>query len=296
MMPGRSRRTERATLAAFALLIWLVGMNVVAVRLSNRELAPFWGAGTRFAVSALVLWVIVGVRGLALPRGHALRGTVLYGLLGFAAFFAFVYWGLVAVQAGLAAVILALVPLLTFFLAIAHRLERFRWRPLAGAVLAAAGIALVFGEQITRDVPPVSLLALLAGALCAAETNIIVKRLPPHEPVATNAVAIAVGAAVLLALSVVSREPHAVPVQPLTWAVFVYLVSLGTIGVFGLFLFVLKRWKASAVAYEFVLAPVVAVVLGSWLTAETVTPVFIAGAALVLAGVYVGALAGADSG
>jgi drug/metabolite transporter (DMT)-like permease len=198
------------------------------------------------------------------------------------------------VQAGLAAVILALVPLLTFFLAIAHKLERFRWRPLAGAVLAAAGIALVFGEQIARDVPPVSLLALLAAALCAAETNIIVKRLPPHEPIATNAVAIAVGAVILLAVSVFSREPHAVPVQPLTWAAFVYLVSLGTIGVFGLFLFVLKRWNASAVAYEFVLAPVVAVVLGSWLTAETVTPIFIAGAALVLAGVYVGALAGAD--
>ncbi len=81
------------------------------------------------------------------------------------------------------------------------------------------------------------------------------------------------------------------PVQGATWAAFAYLVSVGTVGVFLLFLFVLKRWQASAVAYLFVLAPFVAGALGAWLLGEDVSPLTALGAILVLAGVYVGALA-----
>lgn len=60
---------------------------------------------------------------------------------------------------------------------------------------------------------------------------------------------------------------------------------------FLLFLFLVKRWRASSVSYQFVLAPFVAVSLGSVLAGEPVTPAFAVGAGLVPAGVYVGALA-----
>jgi hypothetical protein len=46
-------RADRATLAAFRSLVVLVGANFVAIRFNNRELAPFWGAGTRFALAAI---------------------------------------------------------------------------------------------------------------------------------------------------------------------------------------------------------------------------------------------------
>ncbi|MDQ1595041.1 MAG: hypothetical protein QOH40_1597, partial [Arthrobacter pascens] len=38
-----SRRVQRLTLAAFSVAVLLGGANFVAVRLSNQELAPFWG-------------------------------------------------------------------------------------------------------------------------------------------------------------------------------------------------------------------------------------------------------------
>ena len=44
-------------------------------------------------------------------------------------------------------------------------------------------------------------------------------------------------------------------------------------------------------AYQFVLIPVVTVLVSSWLDGETVTIALVAGGLLVLAGVYVGALA-----
>ncbi len=58
-----------------------------------------------------------------------------------------------------------------------------------------------------------------------------------------------------------------------------------------LFLFVLKRWGASASSYQFVMAPFVAIGLSAVLAGEGVTPITAAGAALVLGGVYLGVLA-----
>ena len=57
-----------------------------------------------------------------------------------------------------------------------------------------------------------------------------------------------------------------------------------------LYLFVLKRWPASVTAFQFVLFPLVAISLGAWLAHEPVTRPLIAGAVLVLVGVYAGAV------
>src|SRR2546423_3705029 len=100
IMSAQSSRPDRATLAAFAVLVILVGANFVAIRFSNRELAPLWGAGTRFAMAAVLFMGIVAVRRIALPHGAALAGALLFGLLDIAAFFALSYWGLVRVPAG----------------------------------------------------------------------------------------------------------------------------------------------------------------------------------------------------
>jgi hypothetical protein len=45
-------------------------------------------------------------------------------------------------------------------------------------------------------------------------------------------------------------------------------VLIGTVGVFAVYLYVLSTWTASAVSYEFVLAPLVAIVLAAWLLDE----------------------------
>jgi drug/metabolite transporter (DMT)-like permease len=284
-------RPDRVTIVSFVFLCLLVGANPVAIRFSNRELAPFWGAGVRFTVATLLFLLLARVRRVALPRGRPLARAALYGAVGIGGFFAFGYWGLVRVQAGLGAVIFATVPLLTFFAAFAHRLEPWRWRGLIGALIVTGGTAVVFGEELGANVPLLSLLSLLAAAVLAAETNIIVKRIPQMDPIATNVVAMAVGALILLALSFVRGEPHRIPTHAPTWEALAYLSTIGTLGIFILFLFVLQRWNASSVAYEFVLAPFVSALLGWWLLNESIKPITAVGAAVVLAGVYVGALA-----
>src|SRR5215207_676525 len=56
----------------------LAGGNAVAIRFSNRELDPLWGAGLRFALAAALLVALMAILRLAPPRGRALRGAVLY--------------------------------------------------------------------------------------------------------------------------------------------------------------------------------------------------------------------------
>jgi drug/metabolite transporter (DMT)-like permease len=291
MDDAEERRVERATAFAFAILVVLVGANVVAIRLGNRELPPLWGAGLRFALAAFIFWVLTLVRRSPLPRGRALAGAALYGLLGFAAFFAFLYYGLVRASAGLSQIVTALVPLLTMLLAVAHGLEQLRWRALGGGAIALAGIAIVFGGQAGGDVPLVSMLSLVAAAIAFAEAGIVAKLLPPADPVATNAVGTTVGAAMLLLLSMVAGERWIVAAQTATWISLIYLVTLGTVVIFLLFLYLTKHWKASSVSYQFLFTPFVGVTLGAILLGEPLTPLLVVGGTLVLAGVYVGALA-----
>ena len=94
----------------------------------------------------------------------------------------------------------------------------------------------------------------------------------------------------MLALTAVFDESYVVPRFTSTLAAQTYLVLFGSVVVFALYLFVLRRWTATAVSYEGVLIPLVAVVLSAWLQDERITWAFVAGSGLVLMGVYYGAL------
>ena len=283
-------RPDTATVAAYGAMIVIAGSNFVAVRFSNEELPPFWGATLRFGIACALFFGVMRWRGAALPRGRALAGVALYGALGFGAFYALMYWALVSVSAGLASVLVALVPLLTFFLAIAHGLETFRLRGLVGALIAIAGIAVVFAEQIGGVVEVAALLACVAAAVCTAESAVVAKLFPRVDPAATNAVGMLAGLSILAPLSIVARETWTLPQRTETILAVTYLVTIGSVGLFGLFLYVLRRWTATATSYLLVLSPLVTVVVASLLAGERITPQFALGTALVGAGVYVGAL------
>ena len=81
-----------------------------------------------------------------------------------------------------------------------------------------------------------------------------------------------------------------VPQRAATWVALGYLVVVGSVVVFVLFLFVLRHWAASRTAYVYVLVPFVTVALSAWLDDEPVGAGLVLGGLLVLTGVYIGAL------
>ncbi len=292
MIEETKYQPDSRILAAFTGMVLIGGTNFVAVRLSDRGLAPLYGAGVRFLGAAVLLYVFLVLRRIALPTREQLKGTLLYGALGFGASYAFAYLALVSLSSGVAAVVMGSVPLITLLLAVVHRVERFRLRGLAGATIAIAGILVLVGAPSKVHIPVGGLLLMLGAALSASESSIVLKKYPTGNPMATNAVAMAFGGVLLLGLSAVSGEHWSLPASPATWASLTYLVVLGSIGLFALFLFTLKRWTASRVSYMFVLTPIVASILGATLAGEAVTAAMIIGGITVLAGVYVGAMSG----
>lgn len=289
MPASEESRRDGVTLAAFFGVCLIGGSNIVAVRFSNRELTPFWGAGLRFSLASILLYAIARAMRVPIPRGRDLLGPALFGVVNFAAAFALIYWALKEVPSALGAVVMGSIPLLTFFFALAHRQERFHLRGLIGAVMAAGGIAIMAAAPANADVPILSLLAMIGGAACAAESGIIARHFRQYHPLGFNAVAMPIGAVLLLALSLVAREPWVLPQQKATLLSVGYLIFFGS-SAFVLYLFLVKRWTASAASYQFVLFPLVAALLGAWLADESLSIEVALGGVVVLAGVYVGAL------
>ncbi len=161
-----------------------------------------------------------------------------------------------------------------------------------GAVLAVVGIAFGFWEQLSANVPLLSLLALVGAAACFAEAGVLGKMIPGVHPVTTNALALGIGGVGLFVLSVVVGEKHELPSLAVTWGALAYLVGAGSVLLFGGYIFVLRRWTASATSYQNVLFPFVTVVLAALLLGEPVTWPLVVGGLLVLAGVMVGTSSG----
>lgn len=287
--PAAGNRPDGSTLAAFIGVVLLGGLNAIAVRQTVQELAPLWGAAVRFVAAGLIMAGLVVVLRRSLPRGPSLAGAIAYGAIGIGASYGFIYPGFRDTPAGTGMILIALTPLLTFGLAIAHRQERFRPQGLVGALIALLGVAIVFASQVSADVPVTSLVLILLGTVCIAETGVIVKLIPRADPFGTNCVAMLTGAGGLLALSVIVGEPMVLPTRPATWAAVAYLVVFGSVAMFALYLYTLARWSASAVSYMTLLLPLVSIAAAGVLLGEVVTVPIVIGGIVILAGVYIGA-------
>jgi drug/metabolite transporter (DMT)-like permease len=153
-----------------------------------------------------------------------------------------------------------------------------------------AGITVVVGGGSGGGLSLPHVLAIIAGAACLAEAGVIAKKFPRSHPIATNAIAMTIGAIILGTISLITREPWVIPTQTDTWIAFGYLLVFVTIIVFLLYLYILGRWTASGTSYGFVVTPLVTIIVAATLAGEQITLSFVAGGALVLAGVLIGAL------
>lgn len=293
---GDSSGPDSRTLAAFAAMTILVAGNFVAVRFSNFGLPPFWGAGLRFGAASLLFLGYMRLRRVPLPRGEALVSVLAYGLFQFGAGYALVYWGLQRVPAGLASVIIATAPLFTLVFAALLGLEKPSWRGVAGALIGVAGVAVLYWERAGVDIPAAYLLSVVGASICFCLGPVVVKRFGKAHPAATNGIGMLVGAAILFSISALAGETAGLPQDAATWTALLYLVLLGSVGLFALLLYALERWTASAVSYQLVISPVLAFALSAWLLDEPLTGGLLIGGLLVLAGVYLGALAPSRNG
>jgi drug/metabolite transporter (DMT)-like permease len=280
----------RGTLVAFLVGSVLSSGNPIAVKFSNVELDPLWGATLRFTLAAALMLVVMRALGLRFPRGRALLGAVLYGVFNFGLAFACLFYALVELGAGFLQILLAVIPLITLLLVVVQRLERLRVSAVAGAVIAFVGVLLMSQIALDASISIGTILVAMAAAFCLAEGAVLVRVFPPEHSVSLNAVGMTVGAAVLFVGSLLAGNEIVLPRLGETWLAMAYMVVIGSGIVFILWVFVLKRWDASRAAYNFVLLPPITLVLSNLITGEEVGVELILGGVVILVGVYIGAL------
>lgn len=86
--------SSRVVVLSFVGAVLLAGGNFVAVRFSNRELDPLWGAGASFAIAASIFVCVLLVRRIRLPRLRQLPMLGIYGFLAFGVSYGFLYVGM----------------------------------------------------------------------------------------------------------------------------------------------------------------------------------------------------------
>ena len=287
-MDERNTPNQR-TWIAFFLIVLFGGSNAVAVRQTVLELDPLWAAAARFGVAGAILAVLALLSRQPMPRGRAFWLSAGYGAVGFAASFACINIGLRDVPGGTGSVIVAMAPLLTMALAIAQGQERFHRQALIGALIAVAGVGIVFVDQLETAVPLGSLLLVLVGAACISEAGIIARGMRRNDPFWINAIGMLTAFVILLPVSFVGGEAWLVPTRTSTWVAMGYLIVLGSVIAFSLVVYALRTLPASIVAYTTLLFPLVGLTVATLLTGERFSPSFVLGGAVMLAGVYIGA-------
>jgi drug/metabolite transporter (DMT)-like permease len=264
-------------------LAW--GGTYPAIRVMVETVPPLLGTGARFLVAGTVMGVALAALGrLRLERrslvAAALVGTVILGDIGVLA---------VAEQevpAGLAALVIASVPLWVVCLQLIHR------QPItprtALAVLAGLG-GMVLLVSPGGEAPLVWLLVLVAAAAIEAAGQFYSQRVElPNDPlVSTTAQLLAAGAALVLAGVSVGElddlRPRAFSDDSLL--AFAYLVVPGSLVAYSAFVWLLRNAPIGTVATYAYVNPVVAVAVGALLLGERVGASMAAGGALILGSV-----------
>jgi drug/metabolite transporter (DMT)-like permease len=264
----------------------------LAAKRALAELSPFELALGRFVLAGAVFAAVVAHRRVRVSR----KDLLALGALGFVAvplnqglFLA----GLARSTPGHAALLYALTPIFVFLFARLRLGERATWAKVLGIVLAFAGTLVVLlgrgvlggGEDAGRALVGDLLLlgAVIAWAVYAVGGKIYAER---YGALPATAVALTIGTLLYLPLGVALTDlDHFRQLSQTGWASLAYLVVLTSVVAYVIYSWALSREDASKVAIWSNLQPVLTAFLAWGIYGEQLTAPFVAGGAMVLAGV-----------
>ncbi len=109
-MEGNSHRPTWKTLLAFAIVYFVWGSTFLAIRVGVREVPPFLLAAMRFLAAGLVLYGWMIALGERSPSGRQWMSAFLLALLIFVLDYGLLFWAEQRVPSGIAAVMMATIP------------------------------------------------------------------------------------------------------------------------------------------------------------------------------------------
>ena len=304
--PAKAPGRPRGVLSAWAalLVVWVVwGSTYLAIRVADESIPPFAMAAARYLAAGAVLFPAawLGSRrrpavaaAAARPAGRAASsrlaqwgGMAVVGTLLLAFGNGGVSYAEQTLPSGLAALLVASVPL---WMALADRVINGQRIPLRGwlaLVIGLAGIAVIARPTSGGAVLPI--LVVLGASVSWGVGSVLAGRLPaPASPLVGSAMEMLTGGVVLTGLAAVTGELTRVdPAQVSGHSLLglLYLIGPGSLLALTCYVIALRRLPTSVVSTYAYVNPVVAVSLGALFLGERPTLATLLGGAVVVAAV-----------
>jgi len=297
--PSRPASTVRPRLAlviaALGVLYIVWGSTYLGIRIAIDTIPPLLMASVRFALAGIVLYVWAvrqgDTRGDRPGRKQWIASAVV-GVLLLAGGNGGVTWGEQFVPTGIAALLIASVPIWIVVFAHFTGDDRLTWPVAVGLLIGIVGVGILVQPAGVSAAYLLGSLVILGAAFAWAAGSVYARRAPlPRRPLVATGMEMIGGSIALLVLSAATGELSRVHPERISWQSLVallYLTVFGSLLAFSSYVWLLRHTRAAvAGTYAFV-NPAVAVLLGWGFLGEALTSrVLVAGAVIILAVVVV---------
>jgi drug/metabolite transporter (DMT)-like permease len=290
------RRGSMLAWAALVVVYVVWGSTYLAIRVGVRDFPPAMLAGVRYVIAGGILYPVAartGDRGLQAqdrPGARQWASCAVIGLLLLAVGNGGVTVAEKSIDSGLAAVLVATVPLWIILFAVPLQRQRVSRPAAAGLATGLIGVAVLVGGGSARGHLSGVVIVLVAAAAWGLG-SVLSRRLSlPRRALLGASMEMLTGGVILLIVALFSGElgqTHWGNVSLSAWLALAWLVIPGSIIAFTAYGYALAQLPLSTVSTYAYVNPVVAVVLGVLLLSEKLTLREALGALLVVASVAV---------
>jgi len=269
-------------------VIWSSSFTVI--KLGVEVLPPVTLAMLRVVIGALVLGLWLLAKGHRLPREPRVWGTFfLIGLFGNALPFTLINWGEQTIASGLAAIMIAAMPLAALLLGRIFSDEIFNLRRLAGVLVGFGGVVLLIGPQELMGLgdQAVRQSAVAVAAVLYAVAAILVRKLPVARPLEHGTGVLIASALILLPAALLVDRPWTLDYTADALAAAVYLGVFPTALATLLLIVVIASRGVTFLSLNNYLIPIMGVAWGALFLGETVAGEAVIALALIFAGIII---------
>src|SRR3984893_15259055 len=294
-MDSKTHRPAWKTLLAFAIIYFVWGSTFLAIRVGVHEVPPLLFAAMRFFVAGFVLFGWMIARGEPSPTRRQWMSVLLLALLIFLIDYGLLFWAEQRVPSGVAAVMLATIPV---FMALSEiiflRTQRLTGSLAFALLVGIGGVAVLMSRSLNLGGTPidrVGAIALIVSSMSWSVASELTRKLPlpPSKVMSSGAQMLAGG--VFLALTAAAlgefRNFHPSTVSRGAWLALLYLIVAGSIIGFTAYVWLIHHEPLTKVGTYAYVNPVVAVLVGYFLGGEALGLRTILGTLFVLISVMV---------
>jgi len=294
-MEAVEHRPAWKILLAFAIIYFVWGTTYLAIRVGVREVPPFLLAAIRFLIAGGILlgWMIA--RGERSPTTRQWMAASVIAILIFVLDYGLLFWAEQRVPSGVAAVMLATIPV---FMALSEivllRTQRLTVRLTTALLIGIGGVVVLMSRSLNLAGAPVDkmgAIALIVASISWSLASVLTRKLtlPPSKVMSSGAQMLAGGVFLALAAAALGEfhSFHPLAVSREAWLALLYLIVAGSIIAFTAYVWLIHHESPTKVGTYAYVNPVVAVLVGYFLGGEALGLRTIVGTLFVLTSVVV---------